>query len=185
MALRWQVKTRSASYMYMYIKKLASHPQKPCLRKCSPVVFYLASSRARCGVPRISPSPSRCLPHLSPSPSRCSSHLPELVAVFTTPLPVPIALFSQPKMIRVRWERNGCTRYDGRTQDIPLELVVGENQEREVGVGDSVRVEWQDGGRLWNAVVLEKRPKPSALDLALPPQRVQAPTSVSFTCCAL
>ena len=147
--------------------------------------MFLASPRAHRGVYHTSPRARRGVPRISPSPSRCSSHLPELVAVFTTPLPVPIALFSQPKMIRVRWERNGCTRYDGRTQDIPFELVVGENQERKVGVGDSVRVEWQDGGRLWNAVVLEKRPKPSALDLALPPQRVQAPTRVSFTCCAL
>ena len=42
-------------------------------------------------------------------------------------------------------------------------------------------MEWLDGGRLWNAVVLEKLPQPSALDMALPANRLLAtPREVSF-----
>ena len=76
---------------------------------------------------------------------------------------------SASSMYTVRWERNGSKCYDGRTQDIPIDSVV--EKESEVKVGDSVRVEWGHGGRLWNATVVSKQPTPSPLELALPAKR--------------
>ena len=73
-------------------------------------------------------------------------------------------------MITIRWERNGSKCYDGRSQDILPECIVEEDRQREVG--ESVQVEWGRQGRLWNAVILKKQPKPDALELALPAKRV-------------
>ena len=101
--------------------------------------------------------------------SSCASPLPEIAASSSCASPLPQTAAS---LIRVRWERNGSKCYDGKTQDIPLQRIVLEDQQREVG--GSVRVEWREGGRLWNAVVLEKLPQPSALDMALPANRLRA-----------
>ena len=67
-------------------------------------------------------------------------------------------------MYTIQWEKNGS---NGRKQDVPEDAVV--ESDRAHGVGDSICVEW--GSRLWNAVVLEKRPAPTPLDLALPAKR--------------
>ena len=132
--------------------------QPAIYQEAQPAIYQELSSALRA-----SPLPVTAA---SSSSAFCASPLPETVA-------------SCAGMIRIQWERNGSKCYDGRTQDIPLHLILLEDQQREVG--DSVRVEWQDGGRLWNAVVLEKLPQPSALDMALPATRLLAtPREVSF-----
>ena len=81
-------------------------------------------------------------------------------------------------MFKVRWERNGSARYDGRTQDIPEDWIIESDRER--GVNESIRVECGQSGRLWNALVLEKKPVPTPLDLALPAKRVKTASPCKF-----
>ena len=101
-------------------------------------------------------------------------------------IPLPLS-FSSPlapgtdnivNMFKVRWERNGSARYDGRTQDIPEDWIIESDRDR--GVNESIRVEWGQSGRLWNALVLEKKPVPTPLDLALPAKRVKTASPCKF-----
>ncbi len=59
------------------------------------------------------------------------------------------------QQIRVRWEGNGSTRFDGVTKDIALKLVVPEDAVS-VRVGGRVRVKWGRGSqaRIWKGVVV-------------------------------
>ncbi len=59
------------------------------------------------------------------------------------------------QQIRVRWEGNGSTRFDGVTQDIALKLVVPEDAVT-IRVGGTVRVKWGRGSRarFWKGVVV-------------------------------
>ena len=99
-------------------------------------------------------------PFISPSPSL---------------IPASTTTAARAAMYTVRWERNGSKCYDGRTQDVPEDSVVESDRGR--GVGECIRIEWGHEGRLWNATVLEKRPAPTPLDLALPAKRAKTAPS--------
>ncbi len=69
-----------------------------------------------------------------------------------------------PKMVWVRWEGNGSTRYDGRVQDIAHRFVVKEDVVG-MAVGSTISVQW--GRRRWAAVVvdlLDEEPEEAADD---------------------
>ncbi len=59
------------------------------------------------------------------------------------------------QQIRVRWEGNESTRFDGVTQDVALKLVVPEDAVS-ARVGGTVRVKWGRGSRarFWKGVVV-------------------------------
>ena len=61
-------------------------------------------------------------------------------------------------MVRLRWEGNGSTCYDGKTQDVAVRFLVPEvgNKTTTVQVGNTVRVRWGRQSRVWKAVVVGK-----------------------------
>ena len=69
--------------------------------------------------------------------------------------------------IRVRWEGNNSSMYDGKTQDIALKYVVEEDHAN-IAVGKSVKVKWGRSSQIWKAVVVdtfaqsESEPSPPA-----------------------
>ena len=73
----------------------------------------------------------------------------------------------QPK-VRVRWTGNK-SRYDNKVEDVPAHCILEED--RPASVGRSVRVQLDQGGRIWKGVVEDLLSPPSALELALPANR--------------
>ena len=51
--------------------------------------------------------------------------------------------------IRMRWEDNGSSKYDGITQAISRKFVIDEN------VADIVTIKWGRRARVWKAVVVD------------------------------
>ncbi len=56
-------------------------------------------------------------------------------------------------MVRVRWDGNSSTCYDGRVQDIPRQCVVDEDL-NEMAAGSTARFKWGKNARTWRAVVI-------------------------------
>ena len=76
----------------------------------------------------------------------------------------------QPKTVRVRWTGNK-SRYDNKVEDVPAHCILEED--RPASVGRSVRVQLDQGGRIWKGVVEDLLSPPSALELALPANRAK------------
>lgn len=57
-------------------------------------------------------------------------------------------------MVRLRWEGNGSTRYDGKTQDVAVKFIIPEDRSKTAVAGNTVRVKWGRQSRVWRAVVV-------------------------------
>ena len=75
---------------------------------------------------------------------------------------VSAALKIDQKQIRVRWEGNGSSRYDGRVQDVEVRFVEKEDTAT-LEEGSTVCVCLKKGARTWTAVVVNLSPAQTAL----------------------
>ena len=80
--------------------------------------------------------------------------------------------------VRVWWTGNK-SRYDNKVEDVPTHCILKDDMP--ASVGRSVRVQLDQGGRIWKGVVEDLLSPPSALELALPAKRALSGAKVRYT----